>query len=115
MDDEFELIGELDCETDDACTSVLRARERAGVAIADLRLMTTPAGERGRGRPRSPAGIGHGVGHLPHLPRARWVDATPAFWAMIHGQGHFPLTCPVCGHPLPQWKVREGDETRCRG
>jgi hypothetical protein len=179
MDDEFELNGELDCETDDECTSVLRAtvlrdggvsmvewrpslaecgpmgqflraRERAGVAIADLRLMTTSAGERevivefmsaGAAREKAELAIvawasttGHrrvwlpsGLVDLDPPPplatasatcrtcRARWVDATPAFWAMVHGQGHFPLTCPVCGHALPQWKVREGDETRCRG
>ncbi len=127
-----------------------RSRERAGVAIADLRLIRSSTGERevivefmaaGRVRKIAETSIcawarstGHGRVWLPSGPidldpppplatatvrcptcRATWVDSTPAFWDDVHHRGHFPLLCPTCAHPLPQWKVAEGDATRCRG
>lgn len=179
VDDEYEINDDVDIEAGEECTSLLRAtvlrdgrlsmtqwephlaecgpmgqflraRERAGVAIADLRLLRTADGERevvvefmaaGRAREAAEATIcawaahaGHRRVWLPDGPvevgpppalatadatcrtcRAKWVDATPAFWAMVHAQGHFPLSCPTCGHTLPQWRVREGDVTNCRG
>jgi hypothetical protein len=46
---------------------------------------------------------------------AEFVDSTPAFWQLVRGWGHFPTQCIVCGGFLPQWNVRSGDLTRCRG
>jgi hypothetical protein len=44
-----------------------------------------------------------------------FIDSTPAFWSQVRAQGHFPSRCVVCGNGLPQWTVRAGDATRCRG
>lgn len=175
VDDDFEL-DDLDLDEPTDCTSVmrttvlpdgrvtmtswgpalaeggpmgqfLRARERAGVAIADLRLLCS--GDvvvefmaAGRAREAAEAAIcrwaadaGHQRVWLPGAPpvelpprpalataesrcrvcRARWVDATPGFWQTVDASGYFPLTCPTCGHTLPQWKVTAGDATNCRG
>lgn len=125
-----------------------RARERAGVAIADLRLIRNSAGEReviaefmsaGRAREAAEAALCRWAGHAGHdrvwLPsgpvdvepcsapstavvrcrvcRAKWMDSSPGFWDMVHNLGHFPMVCPTCAHPLPQWTVHDTDLTRC--
>lgn len=46
---------------------------------------------------------------------SEWVDSTHGFWLETRGVGHFPYICPVCAGLLPQWTVRRGDRTGCRG
>jgi hypothetical protein len=33
-----------------------------------------------------------------------WADGSPAFWAMVRRNGHFPGYCPACGGSLPEWR-----------
>ena len=37
--------------------------------------------------------------------RSRWENTALQFWETVRGMGHFPLTCPLCGAPMPQWTV----------
>lgn len=41
--------------------------------------------------------------------RSQWADRAPEFWLGVQDAGAFPIFCPVCGNPLPQWKVADQD------
>lgn len=43
---------------------------------------------------------------------AKWSDATPEFWLLVHDAKAFPKWCPVCGCELPQWTTRPTDNPR---
>jgi hypothetical protein len=36
---------------------------------------------------------------------SEWSDGSPEFWISAQRSGVFPLFCPICGHPVPQWSV----------
>jgi len=35
--------------------------------------------------------------------RAKWSDASPEFWLVVHQARAFPRFCPACGCEMPQW------------
>lgn len=71
-----------------------------------------------------PDRVEHLGSDLPTLGRARtacnacaapWSDEGPDFWRMVHGCGHFPMMCPLCGGDLPQWTVIARRRNAARG
>ena len=37
----------------------------------------------------------------------RLCDEGPEFWDHVREVGRFPVSCPLCGADLPQWRVRQ--------
>ena len=117
--------------------TMLRARGRAGCAIADVSVVrdedevATEAIVRflAGSAPEAVVDWARDVGYrrvwLPgdvvDLPgpregeaetrcsgcRVRLSDGTPEFWEHVRGLGRFPASCPLCGADLPHWRVRQ--------
>jgi hypothetical protein len=117
-------------------TTMLHARGRAGVAIADVTVVhegevATEAIVRplaGDGREeivRWARDVGYRRVWLPgevvelpgpseqlaetrcHGCAVRLSDDGPEFWEHVRAVGRFPAGCPLCGADLPQWRVRQ--------
>jgi hypothetical protein len=117
-------------------TTMLQARGRAGVAIADVTVVhedevATEAIVRplaGDGREeivKWARDVGYRrlwlPGEVVELPgpseqlaetrcngcAVRLCDDGPQFWEHVRAVGRFPAGCPLCGADLPQWRVRQ--------